>query len=237
MSYGTHRIEPSEVSFLLRVHGGYDLGSYFGWADLKATTDRKLVFDALAAAHKSIAPHDYTSRALFEGLVNDILREHRVAYKFVDGDLVPFKSDELLQEVVEPAVRLLVSREFSGAQAAYLAALEEIVNGEPGNAITDAGTALQETLQALGCEGGALGPLIKDAKKRGLLAGHDQNLAAGVTKFLDWASADRSELGDSHNHSHATLDDAWLMVHVAGALIVRLAAEPTRAAAIEKRSR
>lgn len=35
-------------------------------------------------------------------------------------------------------------------------------------------------------------------------------------------SADRSQTGDAHHASDANLDDAWLIVHVAGALILRL---------------
>lgn len=96
----------------------------------------------------------------------------------------------------------------------------------PPDAITDAGTALQEALQALGCGGNALGGLIKDAMKKGLLAPHDATLASGIKNFMAWASADRSETGDAHKSSDATLDDAWLMVHIVGALIVRLAGTP-----------
>lgn len=62
----------------------------------------------------------------------------------------------------------------------------------------------------------ALGPLIDDALRKGLLAPHDKKLA-------DWVSADRTTTGDAHRHSEATESDAWLTVHVVGALIVRLA--------------
>lgn len=128
----------------------------------------------------------------------------------------------MLQEAVEPALKLLIGSQFAAAHGAYLDALKEISNGKADDAITDAGTALQETLTALGCQGNALGPLIKDAKKNGLLAGHDQNLVDGIIKFMDWASADRSTTGDAHKHSDADVSDAWLMVHIVGALIVRL---------------
>jgi hypothetical protein len=146
---------------------------------------------------------------------------HRIAFKFVDGELIAFESDELMQEVVEPALRLLAGETFAGAHAAYLGALKEL-GKDAANAVTDAGTALQETLTVLGCKGNALGPLLKDARRNGLLAGHDQQLVDGILKFGEWASADRSESGDSHKVSSATTADAWLMVHVVGALIVRL---------------
>lgn len=129
---------------------------------------------------------------------------------------------------IEPTVNLLVDRRYERAQAAVGEALKELQNRKPDDAITDAGTALQETLTELGCQGNALGPLIADARKRGLLAGHDEKLTEGILKFLDWASADRSNKGDAHTYSDATNDDAWLTVHVVGALIRRLASDVPR---------
>ena len=76
---------------------------------------------------------------------------------------------------------------------------------------------------ALGGQGNALGRPVMDAKQRGLLASHDQTLTDGIVKFLDWASADRSQTGDAHSNGHTALGDAWLMVHVVGALVLRLA--------------
>lgn len=147
--------------------------------------------------------------------------DYRVAYRVVDRELIPLGSDELHAEVVAPALRLLVGTRYKRAHVAYLGAIKEIP-ADPANAITDAGTALQETLEALGCEGNALGPLIKSARKRGLIAGHDQTLMNGIENFLSWASADRSNMGDGHHVSDASRADAWLMVHIVGALIVRL---------------
>lgn len=160
----------------------------------------------------------------FERRANDVFNAHRVAFRLVDGEIVPFSSDEMHVSVVEPTLRLLIARpNFDKAHDAYLAALKEISKDEAANAITDAGRALQEALVALGCQGNALGPLITDARKRGVLAAHDQKLIDGIERFLHWASAERSQTGDAHKHSDATLDDAWLMVHVVGALVLRLA--------------
>ncbi|MDR7312016.1 hypothetical protein J2S40_003074 [Nocardioides luteus] len=183
----------------------------------------ELVQDALAATW--VAVREMTSKQtaeVFARDVNEVLAEHRLAFKFVEGELIPFSSDELLQKIVEPALRLLIGQKFAGAHSAYLNALREIGGGSPADAITDAGTALQECLVALGCRGNALGPLIKDAKKNGLLGGHDQQLMDGIEKFMHWANADRNTTGDAHWASEAVVADAWLMVHVVGALMVRL---------------
>jgi len=213
-----------QTATLLRAWGGWNVGN-FDSAVVKADISNDLLIDGLAAiaqAIKFMKSYDDTS-AEFQRSANVILREHRISYKFVDDELISFESDELLQEVVEPALQLMAGQRFSAAHKAYMDALKEISNGAPGDAITDAGTALQQTLVALGCEGNALGPLLKDARRRGLLVGHDQNLIDGISKFIDWASADRSTTGDAHKPSHAATSDAWLMVHVVGALIVRLA--------------
>jgi hypothetical protein len=108
-------------------------------------------------------------------------------------------------------------------ERAFHDALRELKpGGNPGDAITDAGSALQEMLLAAGAEGNALGPLLASARGKGLLGPYDSKLAEGVKLIGDWVSADRSTRGDAHSASNANIDDAWLAVHVAAALIVRL---------------
>ena len=156
--------------------------------------------------------------------VNDVLRADRVSWELTDtGQMEPFASRELYVEVVQPALSLLASQVgWEKVEKAYRDALAEIYD-DPGDAITDAGTALQEALVATGLRGNNLGRLIADAQKKGLLAGHDLGLTGSIEKALSWASANRSEKGESHSVSDATSDDAWLMIHVTGALIVWLA--------------
>lgn len=82
----------------------------------------------------------------------------------------------------------------------------------------DAITALQEAPTAL-----------KSARAKGLLAPHDTPLLEAIERALHWVSADRSALGDSHAAAtRATVDDAWLTVHVVGAIILRLTASGPR---------
>lgn len=154
--------------------------------------------------------------------VQQVLEQERVAFDFDQGRMRSFKSKELHQNVIEPAMQLLHDPKFSEAEKAYRHALEEVTGGKPGDAITDAGTALQETLKALGCEGKSLGPLIKSAKAKNLLAGHDARMTEAIEDIMVWAAADRNEMGDSHNADKAAKDDAWFIIHVVGALIVRL---------------
>jgi len=159
----------------------------------------------------------------FRDNINDVLYEYRLSYELVEAHIVPRESQELHEAIVAPAIRLLSNRTGYGAvEQSYQDAIRELSQGNARDAITDAGTALQQTLQALGCEGKTLGTLIADARKRGLLAGHDRPIGDAVVKAAEWAAADRNTLGDAHNVTDATRDDAWLIVHVVGALILRL---------------
>ncbi len=142
-----------------------------------------------------------------------------------------------MQNVIEPTLGLLIGEKFREARASYKEALEEIADGKPGDAMTDAGRALQQTFQALGCEGKMLGPLLRDAKQKGLLGNIDAPLTEGIEKLYNWASANRNELSDAHNSADLLVEDGWLMIHVVGALIQRLAAGTPRQAQPEGQDR
>ena len=160
----------------------------------------------------------------FQATVATALREHRISYDLIGGEMIGFSSRELHEAVMVPTLRLLAGRrDLGNVETAYREALDQIAKGKSGNAITDAGTALQETLLALGCDGNALGPLIKSARSRGILAPHDSPLLDAIEKAMHWVSADRSEMGDAHSATDPTVEDAWLIVHVVGALVLRLA--------------
>lgn len=126
-------------------------------------------------------------------------------------------------------MRLLHSQPgWADVESAYQEALNQLANDQPANAITDVTRALQLTLEKLGASGNALGPLVKSAKSRGLLRAHDDNLTRGIESFLNWASADRSQAGDAHQSGTEWSQDAWLSIHVVGALIVRLVLKSDR---------
>jgi len=155
--------------------------------------------------------------------VNEIFSQERISYEMISGEIIPFSSRELHVEIVEPVLRLLGGRSgWEEVETTYQKALHEI-GVDPGDAITDATTALQLDLTILGCKGNALGPLTQSAMKMGLLAKHDRNL-------LDWLSADRSSTGDAHRASSAGPGDAWFTIHVSGALILRLVSGGPRGA-------
>ena len=183
------------------------------------------IIEALYAAFEDAADSllqwgyrsDRHGALLFETRVNYILRSHRVSFELVNGKMTEMESQELHTSVVAPTLRLLSERPgWSEVEDAYQKALQEIADGNPDDAITDIGTAIQEALRKLACEGRDLSRLSQDAVRRRVLKGYDIKLA-------DWIGADRSQSGDGHITSGATTEDAWLAVHVGGALILRLA--------------
>ena len=163
--------------------------------------------------------------ARYRATINDIFDEREVAWQLVGETIVPRSSVAMHSHVVEPVFALTDGQpRFANVEKAYQDALRELKpDGDPADAITDAGTALQEMLTAVGARGNALGPLLADARKRELLGPYDSKLAQGIEALGEWVSADRSARGDAHHVRDASRDDAWLAVRVTGALILRLA--------------
>lgn len=227
-------------TFILRDEGlgqltGFNVPENDLWKFL-ATADEDMAASIVEAMlHgliRTAAEYDQDVRPLlFAKQVNSVLLNERVSFELVGLEMVPKDSQELHAEVVAPLLRLLSGRPgWDDVETAYQNALRELHGGEPDDAITDAGTALQEALKQRGCSGNALGPLLASARQRGILAAHDQPLSDGIGKLIDWVSADRSTLGDGHRGaSPATREDAWLTVHIVGALILRLSGEPRTA--------
>ena len=158
--------------------------------------------------------------------VNEILDDHDVAWQLVGDEMIPRSSTAMHATIIEPVITLTGGdSRFASVEKAYRAALRELKpGGSPSDAITDAGTSLQEMLEAVGAKGDTLGRLLVDARKRELLAPYDSKLAEAVESIGDWVSADRSGRGDAHHVRDASKDDAWLAVRVAGALVLRLGA-------------
>lgn len=185
----------------------------------------------IACQSRRIAQYDLPNapaEVYFSARVNEALREHRISFEIVGDEVVPFSSKELHTEVVIPALNLVSQPGWEKVEVAYQAALGELSRGDAADAITDAGTALQEALVKIGAEGNALGPLITSARKKGIILGHDVPLLEVVERASTWISADRSQVGDAHGVTAATLDDAWLTVHVVGAVILRLSKNHNR---------
>lgn len=228
-------LNPWRIAEALEERVGTSMSSSAVFAFYPEQQDADLL-DVIAAVPDVLNPLGYATEMWVES-VNQIFQQHRIGYKFVDDELIPFEDDELMRNVIEPTLVLLVGKKFQAARRSYREALEEIADGHPADAMTDAGRALEETLEALGCEGDMLGPLVKDAKRKGLLGGVDSPLIDGIERFCNWAAGSRNQMSDAHKSPQARLEDGWLMIHVVGALIQRLAAGTPRQAQPEAQDR
>jgi hypothetical protein len=166
----------------------------------------------------------------FRRRVNAILEPHLVALRLhQNSQLIPVQSREMHNAVVEPTLHLLDGQpQFTGAEERYQDALRELRDGYPDDAITDAGAALEQILKALGCTGNTLGELLKSAKQTGLLHAADAKFSSVLSQTIDWVKETRNA-GEAHSGDvDYTMSDAWMVVHVVGALIRRLAEKGRR---------
>jgi hypothetical protein len=161
----------------------------------------------------------------YRSTINDIFDERSVGWFLTGERVVPRSSEAMHSQIVEPVLALTNGQpKFAEVELSYQTALRELKpGGDPSDAITDAGRALQQMLVAVGAKGNALGPLLADARKRELIGAYDSKLAEGFDSIGAWVSADRSVRGDAHQIGNASREDAWLAVRVVGALILRLA--------------
>lgn len=168
---------------------------------------------------------------IFREAANEIFLEFRIAYKFINGRLQPREHEELHADVIQPLELILTSNpKFARAETAYREAMTALTSGQPGAAVTSAGSALQEALLALGATGNDLSSLMNNAVYKRFLSKHDDKLKAAFKNIAAWVNADRSTMGTAHGAAAGERDDAWLAIHVVGALIVRLASEEARGA-------
>lgn len=158
------------------------------------------------------------SRQWFQDRITEVLEDHRIGFVFVNGDFQPRSGSIADREILVPAAELLTGDpRFADADATYREALSAIQHRQPDEAITKACTALQSVLAALGCGSNNLSRQVAQAVDEGLLARHDKPLEG-------WLTATRGILGSAHpGTGAATREDAWLTVHVVGAIILRLA--------------
>ncbi|WP_420609167.1 hypothetical protein [Candidatus Poriferisodalis sp.] len=170
------------------------------------------------------------ARQHFQDRINEILEDHRIGFVFAGGNFLPRSGSIADREILVPAFEYLTGdQRFADAENTYREALTAIQHRQPDEAITKACTALQSVLAALDCGNGSdrLSKQIAVAIDKGLLAKHDKPLEG-------WLTADRGNFGSAHpSDSSAERPDAWLTVHVIGAIVLRLSRGGARGASAE----
>lgn len=164
----------------------------------------------------------------FIGIVNDLLLGARVEWHYQEGQFVPRGNLILHSEVVKPATILLdADPKFAKASAGFQTALTRLAENKPDVAITDAASAIQEFFRALGVAGNSISDQLDNAQKASVISAADRQI---LKPIVGWVNADRSERGNAHHHRDGDVlrADAWLALHVAAALMVRLSNEDPR---------
>ncbi|MCU1530105.1 MAG: hypothetical protein JWP75_3868 [Frondihabitans sp.] len=164
---------------------------------------------------------EYNLDAFIE-VVNDRLLHARADWLFEDGRFQERGNYAMHSEVLRPATILLGDDPaFRTASDAYQSALTRLSKGETDVALTQAATSLQEFFRALGVEGNSVSDQLDNAQRQKVISPADRSL---MKPLIGWVNADRSDRGNAHRHREGdvTKADAWLMMHVVGALMVRL---------------
>ncbi len=166
--------------------------------------------------------------AEFAELVNDILLGSRVDWAYTEGYFQPRGNTVLHEQLVKPATILLGSDpKFTSASDGLQLAITRLSDGSTDAAITDAASAVQEFFRALDVGGNSISDQLNAAANKGIISAVDRKL---LQPIIAWVNADRSERGNAHHHRDGDVSrsDAWLMIHVASALIVRLSGQEPR---------
>ena len=87
------------------------------------------------------------SEALTE--INYRMRQSGFGFSYTDGQIVRVDSEYSHEEVVKPALRLLNTNDFAGAQQEFLQAHQHYRAGEYTQSITEAAKAFESTLKAV----------------------------------------------------------------------------------------
>ncbi|MUK01793.1 hypothetical protein GM708_07505 [Vibrio cholerae] len=188
-------------------------------------TDTEEVFDGWN--NESYLPHYDVDELV--SYVNDTLLGARVQWHYVDGQFVERGNSILHSEIVEPVSVLLDSSpRFALSSDGFNKAINRLSANEPDVAITEVSSAVQDFFRALGVDkGNSVTSQLEKAVQEKIIAPEDRELLKAVA---GWINADRSNRGNAHhNRSDITSRaDAWLMIHIAGAFMVRLSNEEPR---------
>lgn len=172
-------------------------------------------------SHRADYEPTYDAETFIE-VVNDRLLHARVDWLFEDGRFQERGNYVMHSEVLRPATVLLADDPaFTTASAAFQSALTRLSKGETDVALTEAATSLQEFFRALGVDGNSVSDQLDNAQRAKVISGADRSL---MKPLIAWVNADRSDRGNAHRHRAGDVSkaDAWLMMHVVGALMVRL---------------
>ena len=108
------------------------------------------IIDRTVRSFEYIRDHD--SKKTATDAIDELnvrFREAAVGYQYLAGELVRVDSELIHSEVTKPALRLLNTKHFAGAQQEFLAAHEHYRNGKTKEALNDCLKAFESTMKAI----------------------------------------------------------------------------------------
>lgn len=161
--------------------------------------------------------------------INRRFRQHDLGYAFESGVIVRVDSQYLHTQVVSPALQLLMTAGFEGAQRRFLKAHEHFRQGENDDAILDAARAFESTMQHICDElnweypdAAKAKDLIRVVTDKGLFPNWHQNHMNSLRTLLEGLPTVRNKKAshaDTEGHD-ASDDMAAFALHLAGSNIV-----------------
>ena len=121
------------------------------------------------------------------------LRQSGLGYEFLNGEIIEKTNTVTHENIIKPALRLLLDEDFRGAEEEYLLAFESYRKGENKNAILNATKAFESTMKAI-CSGlnydydtskDTAKQLIHILEKNGFYPAYLNNHIAGIRTTLE----------------------------------------------------
>ena len=81
--------------------------------------------------------------------LNDRFKEHGVGYQFIENEIIRVDSEFIHIEAVKPALRLLNTSEYKGAQEEFLGAYEHYRHGKNKEALNDCLKSFESTMKVI----------------------------------------------------------------------------------------
>lgn len=121
------------------------------------------------------------------------LKQNSLGYEFLNGEIIKKTNTFTHENIVKPALKLLVDEDFRGAEKEYLLAFEDYRKGENANAILNAVKAFESTMKII-------------CSKLGYAYDKDKDTAKKLIKILEDNDFYPTYLNNHMNNIRTTLE-------------------------------
>ncbi|WKD48323.1 STM4504/CBY_0614 family protein [Microbulbifer spongiae] len=110
------------------------------------------IIDKKTRGYQYLGRRDASERA--DRAINELnsrFKEHGIGFQFENGEIIRIDSELMHTEAVKPAIRLLNSKQYEGAQQEFLSAYDHYRHGKHKESLNDCLKAFESTMKAI-CE-------------------------------------------------------------------------------------